>query len=48
MTTALDDLRGIQMIASRCPFDWRRSMTGCVTAGFDHALFAEHLKGETS
>ncbi|GFM17889.1 MULTISPECIES: hypothetical protein [Mycobacteriaceae] len=38
------DLTGqayVQAFASRFPFDQRRFVTGCVTAGFDHGLLAE-------
>ncbi|MDM2096418.1 hypothetical protein PP348_20300 [Mycobacteroides abscessus] len=38
------DLTGqayVQAFARRFPFDQRRFVTGCVTAGFDHGLLAE-------
>lgn len=38
------DLTGqayVQAFAKRFPFDQRRFVTGCVTAGFDHGLMAE-------
>ncbi|MDX1870712.1 hypothetical protein SBI67_01135 [Mycolicibacterium sp. 120266] len=38
------DLTGqayVQAFASRFPFDQRRFVTGCVTAGFDYGLLAE-------
>ncbi|MFV8241903.1 hypothetical protein [Mycolicibacterium peregrinum] len=38
------DLTGqayVQAFAQRFPFDQRRFVTGCVTAGFDHGLLAE-------
>lgn len=44
------DLTGqayVQAFARRFPFDQRRFVTGCVTAGFDHGLLAE-LRSEES
>jgi hypothetical protein len=45
------DLTGqayVQAFARRFPFDQRRFVTGCVTAGFDHGLLAELRSGEPS
>lgn len=44
------DLTGqayVQAFAMRFPFDQRRFVAGCVTAGFDHGLLAEIRSGET-
>lgn len=43
------DLTGqayVQAFAHRFPFDQRRFVTGCVTAGFDHGLLAELKRQE--
>lgn len=43
------DLTGqayVQAFACRFPFDQRRFVTGCVTAGFDHGLLAELRGGD--
>lgn len=45
------DLTGqayVQAFAHRFPFDQRRFVTGCVTAGFDHGLLAELRNGEAT
>lgn len=44
------DLTGqvyVQAFAQRFPFDQRRFVTGCVTAGFDHGLLVELRAGES-
>jgi hypothetical protein len=43
------DLTGqayVQAFARRFPFDQKRFVTGCVTAGFDHGLLAELRSGD--
>lgn len=45
------DLTGqayVQAFAGRFPFDQRRFVTGCVTAGFDHGLLAELRRSEAA
>ncbi|BBX63225.1 hypothetical protein MSAS_23990 [Mycobacterium saskatchewanense] len=45
------DLTGqayVQAFAHRFPFDQRRFVTGCVTAGFDHGLLAELRSGQAT
>ncbi|GFG50797.1 hypothetical protein CQY20_24890 [Mycolicibacterium agri] len=45
------DLTGqayVQAFAARFPFDQRRFVTGCVTAGFDHRLLYELRHGSRS
>jgi hypothetical protein len=38
----------VQAFAHRFPFDQRRFVTGCVTAGFDHGLLAELRETESA
>jgi hypothetical protein len=44
------DLTGqayVQAFAKRFPFDQRRFVTGCVSAGFDNGLLSELRRGST-